>query len=71
MNMIMNGLMQRYKESLRNTPGPVLLKDLPPLSIDYRGLVSYARSKGVQPGLLSEEEKASFIRPLSDSKQKE
>jgi len=34
-------------------------------------LVSYARSKGVQPGLLSEEEKASFIRPLSDSKQKE
>ena len=67
----MNGLKQRYKESLKNTPGPVLLNDLPPMTIDYRGLVSYARSKGVQLGLLSEEEKAAFVHTVSHPVQKE
>ena len=57
----MNGLMQKYKESLKNTPGPVRLQDLPPMVIDYRGLLAYAKKKGVQPGMLSEKEKMSFV----------
>ena len=57
----MNGLMQRYKESLIQTPGPVRLEDLPPMIIDYRGLIEYARKKGVHPGLLSEAEKQAFV----------
>ena len=59
--MIFKGLMQRYKESLKNTPGPVRLQDLPPMVIDYRGLLAYAKEKGVQPGLLSEQEKMAFV----------
>lgn len=57
----MSGLMQRYRESLKNTPGPVRLQDLPPMVIDYRGLLAYAKEKGVQPGLLSEQEKMAFV----------
>ena len=57
----MNGLMQRYKESLKNTPGPIRMEDMPPMVIDYRGLLAYAKEKGVQPGYLSEEEKMSFV----------
>ncbi|MBO7664234.1 MAG: hypothetical protein J6U01_12795 [Clostridia bacterium] len=53
--------MQKYKESLKNTPGPVRLQDLPPMVIDYRGLLEYAKKKGVHPGMLSEKEKMSFI----------
>jgi hypothetical protein len=59
--MIMSGLMQKYRESLKNTPGPVRLQDLPPMVIDYRGLLAYAKEKGVQPGMLSEKEKMSFV----------
>ena len=61
------GLMQKYKESLKNTPGPVRLQDLPPMVIDYRGLLAYAKKKGVQPGMLSEEEKKTFILNESTS----
>ena len=57
----MNGLMQKYRESLEKTPGPVKLQDLPPMVIDYRGLLAYAKEKGVQPGFLSEEEKKAFV----------
>lgn len=57
----MSGLMQKYKESLKNTPGPVRLQDLPPMVIDYRGLLAYAKEKGVQPVMLSDEEKMSFV----------
>ena len=59
--------MQKYNESLKNTPGPVRLQDLPPMVIDYRGLLAYAKKKGVQPGMLSEEEKKTFILNESTS----
>ena len=57
----MSGLMQKYEESLKNTPGPVRLADLPPMVIDYRGLLAYAKEKGVQPGMLSKKEKMTFV----------
>lgn len=59
----MSGLMQKYKESLKNTGEPILLKDLPPMNIDYRGLIKYARSKNTQPAYLTTEEKQMFIKP--------
>lgn len=52
--------MQNYRESLANTPGPILLKDIPKMVIDYRGLIKYAREKGVQPAMLSEK-KQKFV----------
>lgn len=58
---VMSGLMQNYRESLANTPGPILLKDIPKMVIDYRGLIKYAREKGVQPAMLSEKEKQKFV----------
>ena len=57
----MNGLMQKYKNSLNNTPGPILLKDMPRMVVDYRGLIKYANEKGVQPAELTENEKRRFI----------
>ena len=39
-----------------------LLKDAKSaVLVDYRGLIKYAREKGVQPAMLSEEEKKKFI----------
>ena len=57
----MNGLMSRYRESLANTPGPVMAKDIPDVRIDLRGLSAYARERGVQPVDLSEAEKKRFL----------
>ena len=57
----MNGLMSRYRESLAQTPGPVMAKDIPNVRIDLRGLSAYARKRGVQPAELSEEERQRFL----------
>lgn len=58
----MNGQMKKYKESLQKTPGPVSLNSLPPVKLDLRGIMKYARQKGVQPFDLSPEEKKAFIK---------
>ena len=58
----MNGKMMNYKkyqESLEHTPEPEDI--INPVAIDYKGLVNYAKSKGVEPFELSESEKNSFI----------
>lgn len=57
----MNGPMERYKASLQDTPGPISLKDCPHAKVDLRGLLAYARSAGVQPADLSDEEKRRFV----------
>lgn len=57
----MSGLMDRYKKSLNETPGPVAAKDIPNVRIDLRGLSSYARERGVQPSMLSDQEKRRFL----------
>ena len=67
--MTMSGLMQRYNESLSQTPGPVLPKDLPRMTVDYRGLLAYAKQKGVEPAELTVEEKEQFIRKRPDQDQ--
>ena len=57
----MNGLMSRYKESLAETPGPIMERDLSDVVVDLRGISAYARERGVQPAQLSKEEQERFI----------
>ncbi|MCR5063455.1 MAG: hypothetical protein K6A89_09245 [Treponema sp.] len=57
----MNGLMSRYKESLKKTPKPVMPSKILKTHIDLKGLISYAKSKNVSPYDLSDQEKERFI----------
>jgi len=55
---MMNYDFKRYAESLKNTPESSVTVLYP---IDYKGLVAYAKSKGVQPYELAQSEKEMFI----------
>lgn len=57
----MNGLMSRYKNSLKNTPKPVLPSKLQKIRLDLKGLMAYAKNQNVSPADLSEREKKQFI----------
>ena len=57
----MNGRMERYRASLAETAGPVSLRDCPQVKMDLRGLMAYARERGVQPVDLSHDEKVRFV----------
>lgn len=57
----MNGLMKKYRESLAQTPEPILLSQCPKIKLDLRGLMQYAKEKGVKVTDLEEKEKQSFI----------
>lgn len=57
----MNGQMKRYRESLNNTPDPILLSQIDK-KMDLRGLMEYAKKKGVKVADLSPEEKAVFVK---------
>ena len=57
----MNGLMNRYKESLKNTPKPIMPSQIANNKIDLKGLMAYAKSKNMSPASLSESEKQKFI----------
>ena len=59
--MIMNGLMSRYKNSLKNTPKPILPSKLQKTRLDLKGLMAYAKNQNVSPADLSEREKQQFI----------
>ena len=58
----MYGQMSKYKESLQNTPECILLKDCRQIKMDLSGMIKFAKSKGVQPVDLTEEEKRMFIK---------
>lgn len=55
--MIMNEQMKKYKESLGITPGPILPSQIPKVKLDMRGLVKYAKERGITPIDLTKEEK--------------
>ncbi|MBR1693396.1 MAG: hypothetical protein IJ711_11580 [Lachnospiraceae bacterium] len=57
----MNGQMKKYKESLVNTPEPILLSQITQ-KMDMRGLIHYAREKGVKVAQLTERERMSFLK---------
>lgn len=57
----MNGQMKRYKESLAHTQGPILLSQITQ-KMDLRGLMKYAKEKGVKVEQLTQEEKLAFLK---------
>jgi len=57
----MNGLMSRYKESLKNTPKPIMPSQISNIKIDLKGLLAYAKSKNISPAQLSDAERNQFI----------
>lgn len=57
----MNGLMSKYKDSLKNTSDHFPLSQCKPMKMNLSGLLRYAKEKGIQPYDLSEKEKEMFI----------
>lgn len=57
----MNEQMQRYKESLKEMSEPVMLSQMTK-TVDLRGLMKYAKQKGVKVAQLSEKERMTFIK---------
>lgn len=57
-----NDLKDKYKESLKYTPEPVLLSQLPE-KVDIQRIMDYAKSKNTKVSELSDEEKQRFIHP--------
>ena len=45
----MNGQMNKYKESLKNTPKPVMPSEILNINIDLKELIVYAKSKNISP----------------------
>ena len=62
----MNGLMSRYRESLKNTQPPVLPSQLANVKLDLKGLIENAKSKKISPAQLTEAEKLRFMQRQSD-----
>lgn len=57
----MSGQMKKYKDSLVTMSEPILLSQIKQ-KMDLRGLVAYAREKGVKVAQLSEKERLSFMK---------
>jgi hypothetical protein len=56
----MNGQTKRYKDSLATTSEPILLSQMSQ-SLDLRGIMHYAKNKGIKVAELSEQEKMMFV----------
>jgi hypothetical protein len=56
----MNGQMRRYRESLAKTSDPILLSQIDQ-SLNLRGIIRYAKDKGVKVEQLTEQEKMMFV----------
>ena len=61
-NQTMN--FKAYYESLKNMSEPIMPSQLPKVKFDGRGLIAYAKEKGIPPHELSQEEKKMFIQEL-------
>ncbi|MCQ2510143.1 MAG: hypothetical protein MJ116_06730 [Lachnospiraceae bacterium] len=57
----MNGQMKKYKESLAMMSEPIMLSQIKQ-KMDLRGLMEYARKKGVKVAQLTEQERLSFMK---------
>ena len=59
--MTMSGQMKKYKESLAKTPEPILLSQIHQ-KMDLRGIMLYARRKGIKVSQLTNSEKMLFMK---------
>jgi hypothetical protein len=55
----MNGQMTKYKKSLSKTPKPIPFSEIKG-TMDYRGLLAYAKSQGKKVSELTQKEKMKF-----------
>ena len=58
----MYGQMKKYRESLTNTPEPIMPSQLPQVVLDLKGMMEYAKSIGKKVVELSDEEKNRFVK---------
>lgn len=58
-NQVMN--YKKYYETVKNMTGPILLKDIPNERYDVRGMIEYAKSKGITTRDLTLEERSTFL----------
>ena len=58
---LMNGQMTKYKESLSKTLKPIPFSEIKG-TMDYRGLLAYAKSKGKKVSELTQHEKKKFYK---------
>ena len=58
--MIMTGQMMKYRESLKYMPEPIMLSQIQK-KLDLRGLMKYAKEKGIKVEQLITEEKNRFL----------
>lgn len=58
--MTMSGQMTKYKESLKYMPEPIMLSQIQ-RKVNLRGLMKYAKEKGVKVTQLTNEEKNRFL----------
>lgn len=56
----MTGQMTKYKESLKHMSEPIMLSQIQ-RKVDLRGLMKYAKEKGVKVTQLTNEEKDRFL----------
>lgn len=59
----MNGQRMNYKSSLNTSAKPIMPSELPKVMIDYKGLLNYAKQKGVRVIDLPDSEKNRFVTP--------
>ena len=57
----MTGLMKNYKETLKDTPQPILLSQIKN-SIALKAIFSYAKANNMKVSELSETDKKKFVR---------
>ena len=60
--VVRKSFLKKYKESLLQTPMPVMPSQIADTKLDLKGLLSYAKSKQISPALLSDKEKALYLR---------
>ena len=59
----MNGQMMNYKILSNTSARPIVPSELPDVMIDYKGLLDYAKQKGVRVNDLTDAEKERFVFP--------
>ena len=52
---------KKYYESLEGFSGPVLLKDVPKERYDVRGMIAYAKARGITTMDMTKDERARFL----------
>ena len=56
---------EKYYEDIKNMPEPIQPSQLPQMKIDFKGMVAYAKERGVTLGDLPKEELESILKQFT------